>query len=391
MGADRVYLDWNAGAPLRAEVAARLVEAMGRAGNASSVHAEGRAARALVEAARRQVAVLVGGDPRFVTFTSGGTEAAVTVLTPQWTFGGKPLAFDRLLVSAVEHPCVARGGRFPAERVETIPVDGDGLVDLAALDARLAEIAASGQRALVSVMFANNETGAIQPVADVSRIAHGHGALVHTDVVQAVGRIPVSIADLGVDVLTLSAHKIGGPQGAGAIVRATDLFAFQPLLIGGGQESHGRAGTENVWAIHGFGLAAEAAGHDLKDVDAVRARRDRIEAFVRSAAPAAMLFASGVTRVPNTVAFAVPGLSAETALIALDLSGVSVSSGSACSSGKVGASPVLTAMGVAPDFLKGALRVSLGPTTSDDDVVRFIEVFGKVLADLTKRQGTRAA
>ncbi len=302
----RIYLDWNAGAPVRAAVRSLVEERLVRPGNASSVHAEGRAARAALEDARRQVAALVGAEAKAVTFTSGGTEAAVTVLQPDWTLFGRPHRFDRLLVSAVEHPCVARGGRFPADRVERISVDTNGIVDLAALDRRLVTLAAAGERALVSVMLANNETGVIEPLADVARIARAHGALVHADAVQAAGRIAVDVVALGVDVVTLSAHKIGGLAGAGAIVRAANGFAFPPLLTGGGQEGYARAGTENGLAIAAFGLAAEAAMADLTTMGAVAARRDRIEALIRAVHPGAVIFGTGAPRLPNTVAFAVP-------------------------------------------------------------------------------------
>ncbi|WP_181707019.1 cysteine desulfurase family protein [Chthonobacter rhizosphaerae] len=387
----RIYLDWNAGAPLRASVAARLAESFGRVGNASSVHDEGRRARAAIEAARRSIAALVGASPRCVTFTSGGTEGAATVLAPRWTFNGKPLDFDRLLVSAVEHPCVARGGRFAADQVETVPVDRDGVVDLSALDARLAALAAEGQRAFVSIMLANNETGVIQPVAEAARLAHAHGGLIHTDAVQAAGRIPVDMAALGADVLTLSAHKIGGPQGVGAIIRASEFLAFPPLLTGGGQEAYARAGTENAWGIEGFGVASEEAAHDLRHAPAIAARRDRIAAAIRRVSPEAVVFSEAAERIANTLSVAVPGLQAETALIAFDLAGVALSSGSACSSGKVSASTVLLAMGVPADLARSALRISIGPSTTDDEVARFEEVFTRVHADLTKRKGSRAA
>lgn len=392
MAERRIYLDWNAGAPVRAEVAASLSAWIAAPGNASSIHGEGRAARARIEAARRDVAALVGAPARGVTFVSGGTEAAVTVLSPDWTFGDAPLRFDRLLVSAVEHPCVARGGRFPLDRVETIPVDGNGVVDCAALQARLAALSAGGERVLVSVMLANNETGVIQPVAEVARLAHAHGALVHSDAVQAAGRIAIDVSALGVDVITLSAHKIGGLPGVGAIVRANGLAAFAPLIVGGGQEARARAGTENAPGIAAFGVAATAARHDLEAMGGVAARRDRILERVRSLRPDAVVFGeAAAARLPNTLAFALPGLAAETALIALDLAGVAVSSGAACSSGKVGASPVLTAMGVDDPLARGALRVSLGPTTTDEEVDRFLAVFEKVLADMSHRHGTRAA
>ncbi|HVZ13117.1 MAG TPA: aminotransferase class V-fold PLP-dependent enzyme, partial [Bauldia sp.] len=283
----RTYLDYNATAPLRPEAREAVASALGEVGNASSVHAEGRAARARIEAARVEVARLVGGDPRYVTFTSGGTEANDTVLTPDWTFGSKSTPADLLFVGATEHLSVIGGGDFPPEAVHTIPVDGDGIVDLGALKGLLADAEAGGKRALVSVMVANNETGAIQPVWQVAQIAHQHGATVHADAVQAAGRIPIEIAGLGVDVLTLSAHKIGGPQGTGAIVRRGDDWTFAPLLRGGGQERRLRAGTENVAAIAGFGAAACAAIGDLGKVASWTAWRDQAAAIV---GPKALIF-----------------------------------------------------------------------------------------------------
>ncbi|MCR4281724.1 MAG: aminotransferase class V-fold PLP-dependent enzyme, partial [Bauldia sp.] len=306
-----------------------------------------------------EVARLAGGDAKLVTFTSGGTEANDTVLTPDWTVGGKPLKADLLFAGATEHPSVMAGGRFPKDAVRLIPVHETGLIDLAALKAMLLQADREGKRALVSVMLANNETGAIQPVAEAAGIAHEYGALVHTDAVQAVGRVPVDIGTLGVDVLTLSAHKIGGPQGAGAIVRAGEALAFAPLVTGGGQERRLRAGTENIAAIAGFGAAATAALADLERVGISAAWRDRLAEIV-GAGGSATVFSAEVDRLPQTLCFAVPGLPAETLLIALDLEGVAVSSGSACSSGKVAPSHVLAAMGIPPALAKCAIRISLG-------------------------------
>lgn len=376
---------------MRAVARARLIELMARPGNGSSVHAEGRAARAVIEQARRAVAQLVGADAKGVTFCSGGTEAANTVLTPAWTLFGKPCPLDRLLVSAVEHPAVARGGRFPAERVEVIPVDGNGIVDLAALERRLAELTVAGERALISVMTANNETGVIEPLAEVVRIARAHGALVHTDAVQAAGKLPLDIDALGVDVLTLSAHKIGGGQGVGAIVRGRNGFAFAPLLTGGGQEQWARAGTENVAGIGAFGAAAEAALGDLADMPALAARRDRLAAIIRALAADAVVFGEAVPRLANTLCFAVPGVVAETAVIAFDLNGVALSSGSACSSGKVTASPVLTAMGVDGSLVRGGLRLSIGVETTDAEIDEFGLRARNVFAAMKKQHGTAAA
>lgn len=391
MAEARLYFDWNAGAPMKAIARARLVDLLDRPGNGSSVHAEGRAARAVLEEARRSVARLCGAETKGVMFCSGGTEAANTVLTPEWTLFGKPYSLDRLLVSAVEHPAVARGGRFPADRVEIIPVDGNGIVDLEFLDRRLGELSSRGERALVSVMMANNETGVVEPVAEVARIARAHGALVHSDAVQAAGKLPIDIEALGLDVLTLSAHKIGGGQGVGAVVRGRNGFAFSPLVTGGGQESWARAGTENVAAIGAFGIASDAALADLARMTEVVRRRDRIASMIRETAPDMVLFAEQAPRLANTLSFAVPGIAAETAVIAFDLAGVALSSGSACSSGKVTASPVLTAMAVEPSLVKCGLRVSIGVETAAEEIEAFGLRARNVFAAMRKQHGTAAA
>jgi cysteine desulfurase len=372
--AERTYLDYNATAPLRPEARAAAVEALGEAGNASSVHTEGRRAHARMEIAREAVAALAAGKAKLVTFVSGGTEANNTVLTPDWMRAGEAVQLRRLLVGATEHPSVLAGGRFSPGSIRNIPVDGEGIVDLGALRRLMAE--APGP-SLVSVMLANNETGAIQPVAEVARLAHEAGAIVHTDAVQAAGRMPVDIAALGVDVLTLSAHKIGGPKGAGAIVRASEDLFFQPLLSGGRQERGVRAGTEDVAAIAGFGAAAKAAVADLRRAPEWAGWRDRIAAIV---GPHAVVFSAGVSRLPQTLCLAVPGIPAETLLIALDLAGVAVSSGSACSSGKVAPSHVLAAMGVPPAIAKCALRISFGWESAEKDLDSFARAWAIVLS-----------
>ncbi|WP_372425522.1 cysteine desulfurase family protein [Salinarimonas chemoclinalis] len=380
----RLYLDWNATAPLREEAARALVEALARTGNASSVHGEGRAARAAVEAARAEVAGLVDAAPDTVVFTSGGTEANALALSPGLGPVGAPRA-EVLLVGAGEHPCVLDGHRFAPDAVERIPLSADGLVDLAWLEARLAALAP--RRALVSLQLANGETGVIQPVAEAARIAHAHGAAIHTDAVQAPGRVLVSIRALGVDALTLSAHKIGGPQGAGALVLASGAIAVDPLLRGGGQERGHRAGTENVPALVAFGAAARATREGLAAESArLAALGPAFEAAIRRTAPGAVIFGEGAPRLPNTILFAVPGLRAETALIAFDLGGVALSSGSACSSGKVRRSHVLDAMGVDPALAGGALRLSCGYATRDEAVIRF----ASVLEDVEERRARRS-
>jgi len=375
----RAYLDYNATAPLRPEAHAAMADALALVGNASSVHAEGRAARAKVEAARNEVGQLVGAAAKLVTFTSGGTEANNTVLTPDWSRAGKPHRIERLLVSAVEHPSVLAGGRFPTDRIRTIPVDDNGVVAVAALERLLAEQGSA--KTLVSVMLANNETGVIQPVEQIAAVAHAAGALVHTDAIQAVGRMPVAIDDLGVDVLTLSAHKIGGPQGAGAIIRADEELAFAPLLTGGGQERRLRAGTENIAAIAGFGAAARVASADLAKAHGWSVLRDEVAAIVSAAGRPVTIFGADVARIPQTLCLAVHGISAETLVIALDLAGVAVSSGAACSSGKVAPSHVLAAMGVDSSLAQAAIRISMGWDSNESD----LDVFSKAWRDVLKR------
>jgi cysteine desulfurase len=382
----RTYLDWNATAPLRPQARAAMLAALELTGNPSSVHAEGRVARRTIEQARAQVAALVGVDPAGVTFTSGGTEANALALSPGWC-RPRGTSFDRLLVSAIEHPSVAQGGRFPAEMVGRIPVTGAGIVDLDALKAAL-----RAGPALVSVMLANNETGILQPIREVADIVHEAGSLLHVDAVQAPGRFGCNIKDLNADLLTISAHKIGGPKGAGALVRREGLHLAEPLIRGGGQERGLRAGTEDVAAIAGFGAAAAAAGLSLcADAASMRRLRDRLEAGLRAATPGVVIFGAGQERLPNTTLFTHAGLSAETAIIAFDLEGVAVSSGSACSSGKVQPSQVLSAMGVEPALARGAIRVSSGPATTEANIDHCLIAWIKLQESLLKGRTIIAA
>lgn len=366
----RAYFDWNATAPLRPEAGAAAAAALRVVGNPSSIHAEGRAARRLVEEAREKVADLVAAEPGCVVFTSGGTEANVLALTPMVELDGRNATRERLLASAIEHPSVRSGGRFAPERVEEVPVRADGKVDLRALERRLAVLKGEGIAPLVSIMHANNETGVIQPVVEASAIVHAAGGLLHVDAVQSAGRIACDINVLGADLLTLSAHKLGGPKGVGALVRRERRLHFAARVItGGGQERGFRAGTENVAGIAGFGAAA-ATVHRVfaEEGEYTAALRRRFEVGLKSIAPDAVIFGAEVDRLPNTTLFAVPGVKAETAVIALDLDGMAVSSGAACSSGKVAPSHVLAAMRVATPLAGGAIRVSLGPTTTETEV-----------------------
>jgi cysteine desulfurase len=379
---ERIYLDWNATAPLRREARAAALAALDVLGNPSSVHGEGRATRRVIEQAREQVAALLGAEPRNVVFTSGGTEANMLALVPTGVR-------ERLLTSAIEHPSVLAGGRFPAANIERLPVTGDGRIDLAALEQRLAAL---GDRALVSVMAANNETGVIQPVAQAARLVHAAGALLHVDAVQAAGRIGWDISTMGADLVTLSAHKIGGPKGVGALIGRTGMDVSKPLITGGGQERGMRAGTENVAGIAGFGAAATAARASLA-AEAARtaALRERLETGLQAASSQVVVFGLAAERLPNTTLFAAPGMKAETAVIAFDLEGVAISAGAACSSGKVQPSHVLAAMGVPPQLARAAVRVSLGPTTTESDVDRFIEAWIKLSGSLLRESQGIAA
>jgi len=386
----RSYLDWNATAPMREEAKAVFAAALSRVGNPSSVHAEGRAARALIEAAREQVAVLVGARAGDVFFTASGTEANMLALTPAIETADEKRPRSRLYLSAIEHASVRTGGRFPRETVEELPVGPDGRVDLAALAAAIAKT----PRPLVSLMLANNETGIVQPVAEAAVIVHAAGGLIHVDAVQAAGRIPCDMAALGADLLTLSAHKIGGAKGAGALIRAREDIHFpEPLIRGGGQERGLRAGTENVAGIAAFGAAAAAALACRHSEAAHMARlRNQLEAGLQAATPEVTVFGREVVeRLPNTTLLALPGIKAETAVIAFDLEGIAVSSGAACSSGKVQPSHVLAAMGVSGPLQRGAIRVSLGWNSTAADVEKFLAAWTKLASALSKkRQGIAA-
>ena len=390
---DRVYLDHNATSPLRPPARDAMLSALAETGNASSVHREGQAARACVEHARAQVARLVGADPQAVVFTSGATEAIAAALSPELELSSRAVVCDVLLISAIEHPAVRAGGRFAPGKIEIIPVDGEGLLDLAALEIMLARHNKSaGRRAFVSVMAANNETGVMQPLGEIAKLVHPVDGVFHVDAVQVVGRYPFDLETSGADLISISSHKLGGPQGAGAIIVRNAETRVPPLVRGGGQERGARAGTENVAAIAGFGAAAEAAALDVSvEAGRLAGLREKLERGIRTITSSAVIFSEPALRVPNTTCFAVPGMTAETALIAFDLEGVAVSSGSACSSGKVAASETLKAMKIDPALAKGGIRASTGWNTADADIVRFLEVFARVYTPAIKASRTRAA
>ena len=386
-----IYLDHNASSPLRSRAREALDEALAEHGNASSVHAAGRRARARVENARERVARLVGTTPASVVLTSGGTEANALAL--RGVIAGAMEAEDRItriFVTAIEHESIranaaALAESVPGLKLNEIKVTGDGVVDLAAF--RLQLMQGKG-RALVCVMAANNETGAIQPVEAIAKIVRGEceDALLHVDAVQAAGRIALSFDALGADLMTISAHKLGGPLGAGALI-LRDGTPFAPLFAGA-QEMGRRAGTENVAAIAGFGAAAEEAQDHAAEMIRLRTLRGHFEAGIKTLAPDAVVFGEGAERLPNTSNFAIPGLSAESALIALDLDGIALSSGAACSSGKVKPSHVLAAMGVDETLARSGLRLSLGWSNTESDIDAALAALGRLL---DRKVGLRSA
>ena len=384
MTRERIYLDWNATTPLRPEARAAMVAALDVGGNPSSIHSEGRAARKLVEEARGAIAAATGADARNMVFTSGGTEANMLALTPGLHRGGEPA--QRLIVSAIEHASVLAGGRFPREGIEVAPVSSSGIVELDAL----AGLLQNQPPTLVSIMMANNETGAIQPIPEVADIIHEAGGLLHVDAVPSLGKIDININELKCDLLTVSAHKIGGPKGAGALVLAEGLYGLEPQVRGGGQEQGRRAGTENVVGIVGFGAATRAAMVSREANAAwMTYLQQRLETGL-SAFPGTVIFSSDVPRLPNTTLVSAPGLKAETAVISFDLEGIAVSSGSACSSGKVQPSHVLQAMKVDPALVPGAIRISLGWETTEADIDRCLEAWRKLSSVLLKGPNDRA-
>jgi cysteine desulfurase len=365
----RIYLDHNASSPMRPEARAAVVAALDIAGNPSSIHAEGRAARNLVETAREQVAALSGSAPRQVVFTSGGSEALNWVLRS---------GFDCIVASALEHDAVRAAIEHSGARTIEIAATDAGVIDLGSL-ARALDEAKGHDRAALALQIANNETGAIQPFAEAAALAKAAGVTVIADAVQAAGRIPLDFTSLGADYMALSAHKLGGPKGAGALLIAEGRYAT-PLVAGGGQEMGRRAGTENVPGIAGFGAAAEAARRDIERMTGLVRLRGRLERGVKAATPAVRFIADAVRRLPGTSSIALAGCSAETLVIQLDLAGLAVSAGSACTSGKVARSRVLTAMSLPEEIVRAAIRVSLGWSTRESDVEAFIAAWGVINA-----------
>jgi cysteine desulfurase len=371
----RTYLDHNASAPLRSEARQAMLAALEAVGNPSSVHAEGRAARAIVEEAREDVARLVAARPEHVVFTSGGSEAVTTVIRS---------GFDGIASAGVEHDCVRHAALATGARLAELPVSADGLIDIDGLERGLDSLDARNPK-LVCLQLANNETGVLQPVGVLAARAKARGAIVLSDAVQAAGKVPIDSAHLGADAITLSAHKLGGPKGVGAIV-TTGAWTPAPLMRGGGQERGRRAGTENVAGIAGFGAACRVALAELDRMPRIGCMRDRLIACVRAATPEVVVIAERAPRLPGTALMAWPGVKAETLVMALDLEGIAVSAGAACSSGKVGRSATLAAMQMPHDVADAAVRVSLGWSSSEDDIERFRAAWARVTERMVKRR-----
>jgi cysteine desulfurase len=387
MEKSRAYMDWNATAPLLPEAREAFLRVGLMEGNPSSVHREGRAVRTEIEAARRKLAAAVGAKPADIIFTSGATEAANLVLSPDFRMGRAPLRIGKLYVSAIEHKAVFEGGRFAKADIETIPVHADGTADMAVLAAMLEGHDRSLGLPMVALMSANNETGVVQPITAAAKLVHGAGGILVVDAVQAFGRIPLDIAELDADFMIVSSHKIGGPKGAGALVSRGEAMMPSALIHGGGQEKGHRSGTENAASIAGFGAAAEVVASDVAArADRLRGVQQTIEARMREIAPELVVHGIDSERLPNTTFFSLPGLKSETGQIAFDLEGVALSAGSACSSGKVGESHVLKAMGLDPRM--GALRISIGTSTTERDIERTIAAFAKIAGRL---RASRAA
>ena len=361
----RAYLDHNATSPVRPEVVAAVARTMACVGNSSSVHAEGRAARAVVEEAREKLRALVNAPVNGVIFTSGGTEAIHYALHGLARNG----SIRRIFVSAIEHAAVPANAATTGLPVETIPARADGVADLDWLRARLEGFdAASEGGFLVCLMAANNETGAVQPVAAAAEIAHRAGGLVFADAAQSVGKIPVNFFTLGADLMAVTAHKFGGPIGVGALIAGPNL-PLDPVMRGGGHEMNRRAGTSNVPALAGLGVAAELARDSLAKAAFVARLRDRMQSAAEAAG--AVIWAKSVERLPGTLSLSAPGFLSQTQLMALDLAGVAISSGSACSSGKTKPSHVLLAMGASEELAACGIRVSLGWNSTEEDAEAF--------------------
>ncbi|MDR2468429.1 MAG: cysteine desulfurase [Spirochaetaceae bacterium] len=377
----KVYLDYNATTPLHNEVKAEMIADLDVYGNASSMHSDGREARARIEKARRSVAALIGAKPEQIVFTSGGSESNNMVFqTMRDVIRSGTDGRNELIITAIEHPCVLNSAKYMQSlgcKVTILPVDEHGKIKMDAYKAALCE-----RTLLVSVMFANNEIGVIQDIGKIAALAKEAGAWVHTDAVQAAGKIPVDVTALGVDYLTLSCHKIYGPKGVGALFRRQNA-PLMPLIHGGHQEDGFRAGTYNSPGILGFGKAAELAQAGLDEYQKkMRALRIRLRDGLCEKIPNIKVNGHPEDVLPNTLNISFPGSEGEAILLSLDLKGIEVSTGSACASGSLDPSHVLMAIGVWPELAHGSVRFSMGLNTTEDDIDYVIETMPPIIARL---------
>ncbi len=382
----QTYLDHNASAPLLREARSAMIAALEADGNPSSIHQAGRNARKIIEDARSVLAEIVSIAPKQIVFTSCATESAQLALGRKIRVGSMWQHLSHLYVSAIEHPCTLAGGRFPSDQITKFGVTKGGMIDLNELRIVLSHHDHSKGAPMVAAMLANNETGVIQPIAEIGALVKEYNGYLCVDAVQAFGKIPVDFNNLNADFVLLSAHKIGGPKGAGALLMMNEAITPHPLLTGGSQENRLRAGTENTAAIAGFGAAAQKVNSTVDHHAVISGLRDEIETGLEEISrragnetPLPMFFGIENKRLPNTSLMAVAGTTAQSALIALDLAGISVSSGSACASGRVNQSHVLSAMGVDPDLAECALRISIGQDTTKQQTGHFISTWKQII------------
>ncbi|RCL04053.1 MAG: cysteine desulfurase [Candidatus Tokpelaia sp. JSC189] len=380
----RIYLDYNSTTPLSGRVRNSLVAALDTFGNPSSIHSEGRAAKTVMQKARHALAELIHSDPGKIVFTSGATEAAMTLLTPHYFMGRSPLFMSHLYFSATEHPCITSKGRFPAGMSTVIPVDGDGIVQPDVLRTILAGHNKSKGLPLVAIQYANHETGVIQPIEVLAPIVKEVGGFFIVDSVQVLAKEKLDITRKCGDFFIFSAHKIGGPKGIGAFACVDSFVMPQPLITGGGQEKGFRAGTESLPLIAAFGAAAIDAQDHLQRQDHLAKLQKNLEDGLKKIQPSTIIHGSRTRRLVNTTFFSTPGFKAENMQIAFDLEGVAVSAGAACSSGKVGTNPILQAMGIFDS--NGAIRISVGWETNADDIKDFLTIFQNIVSRKNNQQ-----
>ncbi|MET3590131.1 cysteine desulfurase [Bartonella silvatica] len=375
---ERRYFDHNATTPLKTVARVALLESLDIFGNPSSVHTEGRVAKSLLQKARRQIAEVLNTDPDHVVFTSGATEAAMTLLSPLYNMGSSKVQFSHLYIGATEHPSIAEGGRFSKECISIVPVDQDGLIQQDKLISLLSIHNRTKGLPLVAIQAANSETGVIQPIKEIAAIVRDCGGILIVDLTQYVDKKDVDIHEIGGDFFILSAHKIGGPKGIGAFVSSGNLLMPTPLIVGGGQEKGLRGGTEALPLIASFG-AAMTDCFTQAERKKLTSLRDKLEDGIQKICCDVRIFGKKVQRLPNTTYFSVHNIKAETMQIGFDLAGFSVSAGSACSSGKVKQSRVLEAMGY--DIANGAIRISIGRCTTSKDIDDFLLCFSQIMSN----------